>query len=51
MNKTIPLGFLQVLSLNRLREQTRQPPVSEFLIDKDESRRATAEANCFGGHY
>ena len=31
-NKTIiPLGFLQVSLLRRLRDQSRQPPISEFL--------------------
>ena len=34
------MGFLQVSLLRRLRDQTRQPPISEFLIEKDESRRA-----------
>ena len=40
-NKTIiPLGFLQVSLLRRLRDQTRQPPISEFLEDRIESKRA-----------
>ena len=49
-NKTIiPLGFLQVSLLRRLRDQTRQPPVSEFLIDKDESRRAYSRSELLRG--
>ncbi len=49
-NKTIiPLGFLQVSLLRRLRDQTRQPPISEFLIDKDESRRAYSRSELLRG--
>ena len=39
-NKTIiPLGFLQVSLLKRLRDQKRQPPISEFFPDKSNSTR------------
>ncbi len=39
-NKTIiPLGFLQVSLLKRLRDQKRQPPVSEFYHDKNDTSR------------
>jgi phosphoenolpyruvate carboxylase len=49
-NKTIiPLGFLQVSLLRRLRDQTRQPPISEFLIDNDESRRAYSRSELLRG--
>ena len=49
-NKTIiPLGFLQVSLLRRLRDQTRQPPISEFMIDKDESRRAYSRSELLRG--
>ena len=49
-NKTIiPLGFLQVSLLRRLRDQTRQPPISEFLNDKDESRRAYSRSELLRG--
>ena len=49
-NKTIiPLGFLQVSLLRRLRDQTRQPPISEFLIDKDESSRAYSRSELLRG--
>jgi len=49
-NKTIiPLGFLQVSLLRRLRDQTRQPPVSEFFIDKDESTRAYSRSELLRG--
>ena len=49
-NKTIiPLGFLQVSLLRRLRDQTRQPPISEFLIEKDESRRAYSRSELLRG--
>ena len=49
-NKTIiPLGFLQVSLLRRLRDQTRQPPISESLIDKDESRRAYSRSELLRG--
>ena len=49
-NKTIiPLGFLQVSLLRRLRDQTRQPPISEFLIDNDESTRAYSRSELLRG--
>jgi phosphoenolpyruvate carboxylase len=49
-NKTIiPLGFLQVSLLRRLRDQTRQPPISEFIIDKDESRRSYSRSELLRG--
>ena len=49
-NKTIiPLGFLQVSLLRRLRDQTRQPPISEALIDKDESKRAYSRSELLRG--
>ncbi len=49
-NKTIiPLGFLQVSLLRRLRDQTRQPPISEALIDKDESNRAYSRSELLRG--
>ena len=49
-NKTIiPLGFLQVSLLRRLRDQTRQPPISESLFDKDESRRAYSRSELLRG--
>ena len=49
-NKTIiPLGFLQVSLLRRLRDQTRQPPVSEFLSDGDESKRSYSRSELLRG--
>ena len=49
-NKTIiPLGFLQVSLLRRLRDQTRQPPVSEFLNDSNESKRAYSRSELLRG--
>ncbi len=49
-NKTIiPLGFLQVSLLRRLRDQTRRPPISESLVDKDESRRAYSRSELLRG--
>ena len=49
-NKTIiPLGFLQVSLLRRLRDQTRQPPISEIITDKDESRRAYSRSELLRG--
>ena len=35
--------------LRRLRDQTRQPPISEFMIDKDESRRAYSRSELLRG--
>ena len=49
-NKTIiPLGFLQVSLLRRLRDQTRQPPISEFLEDGIESKRAYSRSELLRG--
>ncbi len=49
-NKTIiPLGFLQVSLLRRLREQTRRPPISEAFIDNDESKRAYSRSELLRG--
>ena len=49
-NKTIiPLGFLQVSLLRRLRDQTRQPPISEFLEDRIESKRAYSRSELLRG--
>ena len=49
-NKTIiPLGFLQVSLLRRLRDQTRQPPISEFLNDTNESKRAYSRSELLRG--
>ena len=49
-NKTIiPLGFLQVSLLRRLREQSRQPPISEFLNDRNESQRAYSRSELLRG--
>ncbi len=49
-NKTIiPLGFLQVSLLRRLRDQTRQPPISELLIEKNESGRAYSRSELLRG--
>ncbi len=49
-NKTIiPLGFLQVSLLRRLRDQTRQPPISELLMNRDESRRAYSRSELLRG--
>ena len=49
-NKTIiPLGFLQVSLLKRLRDQNRQPPISEFLNDRNESKRAYSRSELLRG--
>ena len=49
-NKTIiPLGFLQVSFLRRLRDQNRQPPISEFFVDRDESKRAYSRSELLRG--
>ena len=49
-NKTIiPLGFLQVSLLRRLRDQKRQPPISEIILDQDESRRAYSRSELLRG--
>ena len=49
-NKTIiPLGFLQVSLLKRLRDQKRQPPISEFLHEKTNSTRAYSRSELLRG--
>ena len=49
-NKTIiPLGFLQVSLLRRLRDQTRQPPISEFFNENNESKRAYSRSELLRG--
>ena len=49
-NKTIiPLGFLQVSLLRRLRDQTRQPPISEFMNEKEDSKRAYSRSELLRG--
>ena len=49
-NKTIiPLGFLQVSLLRRLRDQKRQPPISEFFQDKEESKRTYSRSELLRG--
>ena len=49
-NKTIiPLGFLQVSLLRRLRDQTRQPPISEFFNEKDHSKRTYSRSELLRG--
>tara|TARA_B100000131_G_scaffold74871_1_gene71261 strand:- start:1064 stop:4033 length:2970 start_codon:yes stop_codon:yes gene_type:complete len=49
-NKTIiPLGFLQVSLLRRLREQKRQPPISEFFHEKNSLRRTYSRSELLRG--
>ena len=49
-NKTIiPLGFLQVSLLRRLRDQKRQPPISEFFQEKEESKRTYSRSELLRG--
>ncbi len=49
-NKTIiPLGFLQVSLLKRLRDQKRQPPISEFLHEKNNSTRTYSRSELLRG--
>ena len=49
-NKTIiPLGFLQVSLLKRLRDQKRQPPISEFIHYQDDSKRAYSRSELLRG--
>ena len=49
-NKTIiPLGFLQVSLLKRLRDQKRQPPISEFLNEKSDSKRTYSRSELLRG--
>ena len=49
-NKTIiPLGFLQVALLKRLRDQKRQPPISEFLSNKNDLTRTYSRSELLRG--
>ena len=50
-NRTIvPLGFLQVALLKRLRDQNRQPPISEdFSIDSTQSLRTYSRSELLRG--
>ena len=49
-NKTIiPLGFLQVSLLKRLRDQKRQPPISEFFNEKDAKKRTYSRSELLRG--
>ncbi len=49
-NRTIvPLGFLQVALLRRLRDQNRQPPISETLIAGDDIGRTYSRSELLRG--
>ena len=49
-NKTIiPLGFLQVSLLKRLRDQKRQPPISEFLNNRSDLSRTYSRSELLRG--
>ncbi len=49
-NKTIiPLGFLQVSLLKRLRDQKRQPPIREFLHERTDSTRTYSRSELLRG--
>ena len=49
-NRTIvPLGFLQVALLKRLRDQNRQPPISEKLIVEGEAGRTYSRSELLRG--
>ena len=50
-NRTIvPLGFLQVALLKRLRDQNRQPPISEDLtVDSTQSSRTYSRSELLRG--
>ncbi len=49
-NRTIvPLGFLQVALLRRLRDQNRQPPISEALVAKGEVGRTYSRSELLRG--
>ena len=49
-NKTIiPLGFLQVSLLKRLRDQKRQPPISELMNSKKELKRTYSRSELLRG--
>ena len=43
------MGFLQVSLIRRLRDQKRQPTISEFIVEKDESRRAYSRSELLRG--
>ena len=43
------MGFLQVSLLRSLRDQTRQPPISEILEDGIESKRAYSRSELLRG--
>ena len=49
-NRTIvPLGFLQVALLRRLRDQNRQPPISESSMFDDDSNRTYSRSELLRG--
>ncbi len=49
-NRTIiPLGFLQVALLRRLRDQNRQPPMSETLINQGDVERTYSRSELLRG--
>ncbi len=49
-NRTIiPLGFLQVALLRRLRDQNRQPPISETLLNEGDIERTYSRSELLRG--
>ncbi|WP_269621910.1 phosphoenolpyruvate carboxylase [Prochlorococcus marinus] len=49
-NRTIvPLGFIQVALLRRLRDQNRQPPISETLLTQGDSERTYSRSELLRG--
>jgi len=49
-NRTIiPLGFLQVALLRRLRDQNRQPPISETLLNEGDVERTYSRSELLRG--
>ncbi len=49
-NRTIiPLGFLQVALLRRLREQNRQPPISETMMNENDGGRTYSRSELLRG--
>jgi len=49
-NRTIvPLGFLQVALLRRLRDQNRQPPISETLLTEGDVERTYSRSELLRG--
>ena len=49
-NRTIiPLGFLQVALLRRLRDQNRQPPMSEALASSSDDGRTYSRSELLRG--